>query len=107
MFGIIEGKVVLFLLLSLSFLAIYLSIQRSVGGKIPNLRRLPAIDAIDEALGRAVEMGKTVVFLHGTGKLETSGSAGSLAAISALPYIARRTVNLGIELFLPTGSHTA
>ena len=107
MLGLVSGKVVLFGLLILSFLAIYLSIRRSVGGKMPNLRRLPAVDAIDEAIGRAVEMGKTVVFTHGTGKLETSRSAGSLAAISTLPYVARQSVDLGVELFLPTGSHTA
>jgi hypothetical protein len=104
---LIEGKIVLFALLILSFLAIYLSIQRSVSGKMPELRRLPAVDAIDEALGRAVEMGKTVVFTHGTGKLETSSSAGSLAAIATLPYVARRTAELDLQLFLPTGSHTA
>ncbi len=107
MIGLVSGKIVLFALFILSFLAIYLSIQRSVGGKLPKLRRLPAVDAIDEALGRAVEMGKTVVFTHGTGKLETSGSAGSLAAIATLPYVARRTAELDLELFLPTGSHTA
>ncbi len=107
MIGLVSGKIVLFALFILSFLAIYLSIQRSVGGKLPELRRLPAVDAIDEALGRAVEMGKTVVFTHGTGKLETSGSAGSLAAIATLPYVARRTAELDLELILPTGSHTA
>ena len=107
MFGLVTGKVVLFILLMLSFLTLYLYIQKSVGGDIPKLRRLPAVDAIDEVLGRAVEMGKTVVFTHGTGKLETSGSAGSLAAIATLPYVARRTVNLGLDLYLPTGSHTA
>ncbi len=104
---LIEGKIVLFALLILSFLAIYLSIQRSVSGKLPALRRLPAVDAIDEALGRAVEMGRTVVFTHGTGKLETSNSAGSLAAIATLPYVARRTAELDLQLYLPTGSHTA
>ncbi len=107
MISLVSGKIVQFGLLILSFLAIYLSIQRSQGGKVPQLRRLPAVDAIDEALGRAVEMGKTVVFTHGTGKLETSASAGSLAAIATLPYVARRTAELDLELFLPTGSHTA
>ena len=107
MFGLVTGKVVLFILLMLSFLTLYLYIQKSVGGDIPILRRLPAVDAIDEVLGRAVEMGKSVVYTHGTGKLETSGSAGSLAAIASLPYVARRTVALGLDLYLPTGSHTA
>lgn len=107
MISLVSGKITVFALLILSFLAIYMSIQRSVGGKVPRLRRLPAVDAIDEALGRAVEMGKTVVFTHGTGKLETSNSAGSLAAIATLPYVARRTAELDLEMFLPTGSHTA
>jgi hypothetical protein len=107
MFGLVTGKVMLFILLMLSFLIVYYYIQQSVGGKMPNLRRLPAVDAIDEVLGRAVEMGKNVVFTHGTGTLESSSSAGSLAAIATLPYVARRTVELGLDLILPTGSHTA
>ena len=107
MIGIESGKVVHFSLLILSYLVIYMSIRQSVSGKLPKLKRLPAVDAIDEVIGRAVEMGKSVVFTHGTSTLESSGSAGSLAAISTLPYVARRCVELDLNLYLPTGSHTA
>jgi hypothetical protein len=107
MIGLKSGNSVLFLLLILMSLTIYYFIRRSKEGDLPRLRRLAAVDAIDEALGRAVEMGKTVVFTHGTGKLETSSSAGSLAAISTLPYVARKCAELELECYFPTGSHTA
>ncbi|NIQ33612.1 MAG: hypothetical protein GTN80_08240, partial [Nitrososphaeria archaeon] len=107
MVGLIEGQISSFVVLVIFFAVIYYSIRRSMSGKLPSLRRLPAVDAIDEALGRAVEMGKTVLFTHGTGTLESSGSAGSLAAIATLPYVARRCAQMELQLFLPTGSHTA
>jgi len=107
MVGLISGKISDFVVLIIFWATLIYFIRRSMAGKLPNLRRLPAIDAIDEALGRASEMGKTVLFSHGTGTLESSEAAGSLAAIAALPYIARKCAQLELQLFLPTGSHTA
>jgi len=107
MVGLISGKISDFVVLLIFWATLYFSIRTSMSGKLPNLRRLPAIDAIDEALGRAAEMGKTVLFTHGTGTLESSEAAGSLAAIAALPYVARKCAQLELKLFLPTGSHTA
>jgi hypothetical protein len=107
MLSIAKGLTIQFVFLIIFFIILYYYIRKSLLGKAPPLRKLPAVDALDEGLGRAVEMGKTVMFTHGTGTLESSESAGSLAAIAVLPYIAKRCAELDLQLYLPTGSHTA
>lgn len=49
------------------------------------LRKIAGLDAVDEALGRATEMGKPVLFVHG---LATMGSVSTIAAINILGRIA-------------------
>lgn len=53
----------------------------------PNLflRKIGGLDAVDEALGRATEMGKPVLFVHG---LATMGNVSTIAAVNILGRIA-------------------
>ena len=51
------------------------------------LRKISGLDAVDEALGRATEMGRPVLFVHG---LTPIGSISTLAAINILSRIATR-----------------
>ncbi len=55
----------------------------------PNLflRKISGLDAVDEALGRATEMGRPVLFVHG---LTSMGSISTMAAVNILSRIARR-----------------
>lgn len=57
--------------------------------KSPNLfiRKISGLDAIDEALGRATEMGKPALFVHG---LNGMGSISTIAAVNILGRIAYR-----------------
>jgi hypothetical protein len=52
------------------------------------IRRLPGLEALDEALGRATEMGKPVLFIHG---LHDMGSPSTIAAVNILGQVAKRT----------------
>ncbi|MGR3310631.1 MAG: DUF6754 domain-containing protein, partial [Candidatus Brocadiales bacterium] len=49
------------------------------------LRKIGGLDAVEEALGRATEMGKPVLFVHG---LTTMGSVSTIAAVNILGRIA-------------------
>ena len=40
-------------------------IKQAQAGKVPKVRRIPGIDAIDESIGCAVEMGRLVFCSHG------------------------------------------
>ncbi|MEI7835102.1 MAG: DUF6754 domain-containing protein [Planctomycetota bacterium] len=51
------------------------------------IRRIAGLDAVDEAIGRATEMGRPVYFVHGLGGV---GDLSTMAALTILGRIARR-----------------
>ncbi len=59
------------------------------------IRRLAGLDALDEALGRATEMGKPVLFIHG---LQDMGSPSTIAAVNILGQVAKRTAQYDTQL---------
>ena len=65
--------------------------------KNPNvyLRKISGLDAIDEALGRATEMGKPVLYVHG---LNGMGSISTIAAVNILGRIAIRVAEYDTTL---------
>jgi len=65
--------------------------------KNPNLylRKISGLDAIDEALGRATEMGKPVLYVHG---LNGMGSISTIAAVNILGMIAIRVAEYDTTL---------
>ena len=66
----------------------------------PNLfiRRIQGLEAVDEAIGRATEMGKPVLHLNG---LDPLSSLSTLAAVNILGRIARRIADYDTELIVP------
>lgn len=63
------------------------------------IRRIPGIDAIDEAVGRSVELGRPVSFstaLTGIGPLFA-------ACLGVLRAVARKTARFGSQLYVPCG----
>ncbi|MDD4003664.1 MAG: hypothetical protein PHW69_00485 [Elusimicrobiaceae bacterium] len=62
------------------------------------LRRLPGLDALDGALGRAAETGRPVYYL--TGRLDIS-SMSTIAAVSILGNVAEKTAAYGAALKVP------
>ena len=59
------------------------------------IRRIAGLEALDEALGRATEMGKPVLFAHG---LASMGTVSTIAAINVLSRVANRTAEFNTEL---------
>jgi len=62
------------------------------------IRRIAGLDAIDEALGRATEMGKPILFSFGLGYIT------DLVVIAALPLlrrIARKSAEYAVRLVVP------
>lgn len=77
-------------------------IQRAKGGNITQVRRLAGIDAITEAIGRAVEMGRPVFCSHGISDMRNA-TAGpqTIAGLSVLSFVATQCVKLGARLIVP------
>ncbi|MGR3320212.1 MAG: DUF6754 domain-containing protein, partial [Candidatus Anammoxibacter sp.] len=76
----------LIIMLIFSGLVLYY-IRHARRGGIIKLRKIKGLDAVEEALGRATEMGKPVLFVHG---LTSMGSVSTIAAVNILGQIAKR-----------------
>ena len=63
------------------------------------LRRIPGIDAIEEAIGRATEMGKPVLYIPG---LKDQSDLQTLASLVVLGDVGRTTAEYGVRLLVPT-----
>jgi hypothetical protein len=62
------------------------------------VRRIAGIEAVDEAIGRATEMGRPILYLTGLGGL---GDISTLASLNILNRVARRTAEYETTLLLP------
>lgn len=63
------------------------------------IRRIPGLTEIDEAIGRATEMGRPVLFHPGTADVQ---NIGTLAALGVLGHVARNTARMGSRLIVTT-----
>ncbi len=86
---IVAGKQFSFTVLLLLFFLFGYFMTIAKRGKIPQIRRLPALDAIEEAVGRATEMGRPVHFSPGIVDLTHERSPQTLAGLSVLSYVAK------------------
>lgn len=62
------------------------------------LRRIPGLDAVDEAIGRATELGKPILYLTGAGDLN---EPSTLAAAVILGRVATRVASFETDLLVP------
>jgi len=86
-----------FLLTSLPALFIYLFLSHQ-HPKVPYIRRIAGLNAIDEAVGRATEMGRPVMMVPGISGLDVV----TLQALSIFGYIARAVARFGNKSIIPT-----
>jgi len=88
------GVLVLILLLTMPVLY-YIRVARS--GKALYVRRIPGVDAIDEAVGRVAELGRPLSFSTGL-----SGIGPVLyATLGVLFYVARRVAQYKSKIIIP------
>lgn len=62
------------------------------------LRRIPGLDAVDEAIGRATEMGKPIYFM--TGRMDMD-SISTIAAVNILGEVAKKVATYDAQLKVP------
>ena len=71
-------------------------------GRVPKVRRIPGVDAMDEAIGRAVEMGRPVIASHGIANLRDSTTGPqTIAGLSVLSYVAKKCAEVGTRIIVP------
>lgn len=92
-FNVLIGTI-LFMIL---FFYIFISVKKNKEKMF--IRRIPGLDAIDDAVGRATEMGKPVVYDSGIGayyQIET------IASMLILRSVAKKVAEFKAEIYVPT-----
>jgi hypothetical protein len=91
---------VLILLLMIVYFVYW--VMQSMGGKtLPTLRNFPAIDAIEEGVGRSVETDKPVHFgLGDASRLGGDRAAGTISALNFLSHTATLCARMGANLIV-------
>jgi len=98
MIQVFEGKLSALIFFLIVTIAIIISLQLARRGKKIEIRRLSGIDAIEEAIGRAAEMGGSVHFVPGMGGITSTWAAQTLAGYSVLGHVARHSAKAGVPL---------
>ena len=81
------GQVGQFVTMLLICAFVYIMIRRAQAGlPVPAIRKIPGLEAVDEAIGRATEMGRPVFFAPGIGSVS---NAATFAAWAFLGHVAK------------------
>ena len=67
-------------------------------GKKLFVRKIPAIDSVEEALGRATELGKSVLYVSGIGY---EGDVQTIAAMNILGNVAEQVAHYDTDIIVP------
>ena len=92
------GKVPLLVAMLLFSAAILWNIYDARSGKEVFVRRIPGLEAVDEAIGRATEMGRSILYVLGLGGVD---NVATIASMTILGQIARRTADYETPLRVP------
>lgn len=88
---------VLLLVAGFLFLTMFF-IKKAKGGAKLFVRRLAGIEAIDEAIGRATEMGKPILYVLGLG---TAADIATIASYTILSRVAKKVAEYQTGLIVP------
>ena len=92
------GKIPLFIAMIVFSIAVMVSIYHARSGQEVFIRRIPGLEAVNEAIGRATEMGRSILYVLGLGGV--SGPA-TIASMNILGQVARRTADYETPLLVP------
>lgn len=105
-----SGNVLDFVVLVALLVVIYAMMKRAEI-KLPKIRRIPALDALDEAVGRAAETGRPILFTQGsggTGALSHPEEGSQImAGLSVLSHLAAKAARLGPRIICCVGQSDA
>lgn len=91
-------KTALFLAMLLFSAAIVWNIYHARSGKDVFIRRIPGLEAVEEAIGRATEMGRSILYILGLGGVD---NVATIASMTILGQVARRTADYETSLRVP------
>ncbi len=92
------GRINILVAMVVFFALVLYFIETARKGKPLFVRRIAGLDAVDEAVGRATEMGRPIVYVPGLGGV--SGIA-TIASINILGEVAKKTAQYDSALLVP------
>ncbi len=95
----VPGKGVLFVTLVLVAGAVLGGIQWARSGGRVHIRRIAGLDAVDEAVGRATEMGRPILFVPG---IQDMDNIQTVAGITILSRVAKTAAEYDADIEVPT-----
>lgn len=88
-----------FLVMAVIFCALVLwYIKRAKKGEALFIRKIPGLEAVEEAVGRSTELGRPVLYILGLGTLS---DVTTLAALTILGRVAKRAAQYEVPLLVP------
>jgi hypothetical protein len=94
----VEGARLIFASIILVSITIYYYIDRASSGEDIYLRKIPGLKALEEAVGRATEMGKSVLFVPGIMDLD---QVETITGLNLLGHVAEHTAKYETSLNVP------
>ncbi len=96
--GVRSDNVSALVLFSFFSIVILVSIYLARSGRELFVRRIAGLNAVEEAIGRATELGKKVLFVPGIGSV---AEVETLSALAVLKHVAKHTAEYGTPLESP------
>ena len=96
-FNMAKAWLAIWMLLFGAFIAYFINQARS--GKKLWVRKIAGLEAIDEAVGRATEMGRPVLFVTG---IQDINEIQTLAGLTVLSRVAKTAAEYGAQIEVPT-----
>lgn len=96
----VVNRLALFVLTILFAVVLFIFIAQAKKGKKFFIRRISGLEAIDEAVGRATEMGRPVHFSPGIASMSEEAAAQTLAGLAVLGYVSRLTAKYDTTLIV-------
>ncbi len=94
-----KGNLTGVLIAAFGFMALVLwFIRRAKSGKKLFIRRIAGLEAVDEAVGRATEMGRPILYVPGTGYIS---DISTIASLNVLGEITKKAAAYGTKLNVP------
>ena len=92
------GKKWIFLAVILYSATVIYCIYHARSGKELFIRRIPGLEAVDEAIGRATEMGRSILYILGLGGVS---NVATIASMNILSQVAQKTADYETPLRVP------
>ena len=96
---IYKGRIGMLIILSLMAGVIIYYIESGKKGKELFIREIAGLSAVEDAVGRATEMGKPVLYIPGIADMD---DVQTIASMVILGRVARKTAEYGSSLLVPT-----